>query len=202
MDPRIARTRRSLQEALFDLARERGLDDISIADIAERAGVNRSSFYQHYSDKDTLLADAIDAAAAGASADIPEVREVTAEAPAVLVEYLRHVEENAAVYARVFGSRGSPAAAARLRARIESIAAAAVAERADMFDDIPIDVRAAGLSGSVMGVLEAWLTRDPRPPVEVAVSWMWRMLLGPIGMAPAEVVTDPSTPEGRPAARS
>ncbi len=202
MDPRIARTRRSLQEALFDLARERGLDDISVADIAERAGVNRSSFYQHYSDKDTLLADAIDAAAAGASADIPEVREVTAEPPAVLVHYLRHVEANAAVYARVFGSRGSPVAAARLRTRIESIAAAAVAERADMFDDIPIDVRAAGLSGSVMGVLETWLARDPRPSVEIAVSWMWRMLLGPIGLAPGEVATGSSTPEGRPAARS
>jgi AcrR family transcriptional regulator len=202
MDPRIARTRRSLQEALFDLARERGLDDISVADIAERAGVNRSSFYQHYSDKDTLLADAIDAAAAGAGADIPDVREVTADAPAVLVHYLRHVEENAAVYARVFGSRGSPAAAARLRARIEAIAAAAVAERADMFDDIPIDVRAAGLSGSVMGVLEAWLTRDPRPPVEIAVSWMWRMLLGPIGLASGEVARGPSRPVAPPTARS
>ena len=63
MDPRIARTRQSLQAALFELARERGLDEITVADIAERAGVNRSSFYQHYSDKDTLLADAIDAVA-------------------------------------------------------------------------------------------------------------------------------------------
>ena len=47
MDPRIARTRGSLQEALLELARERELDDISVGDVAERAGVNRSSFYQH-----------------------------------------------------------------------------------------------------------------------------------------------------------
>src|SRR5690606_15118949 len=71
VDPRIARTRRSLQEALFELARERGLDEISVADIAERAGVNRSSFYQHYSDKDTLLADAIDAVVEEAGTAIP-----------------------------------------------------------------------------------------------------------------------------------
>jgi AcrR family transcriptional regulator len=202
MDPRIARTRHSLQTALFELARERDLDDISIADIAERAGVNRSSFYQHYSDKDTLLADAIDAAVEEAGADLPEFRELTAEAPEILVGYLRHVEHNAAVYARVFGSRGSPVAVARLRARIESIAAAAVAERADIFDDIPVDVRAAGLSGSVLGVLETWLARDPRPPVEIAVSWMWRMLLGPIGLTPGEIATGSSTPAARLAARS
>ena len=187
MDPRIARTRRSLQEALFELARERGLDEISVADIAERAGVNRSSFYQHYSDKDTLLADAIDAVVEEAGTAIPAVGEITAEPPAILVEYLRHVEENAAVYARVFDRPGSPVVVARLRERIQRIVIDAVAtSHADAFGDIPSDVLAAGLSGSVLGVLEAWLTRDPRPPVETAVQWLWAVLLGPVATRPAE----------------
>ena len=60
MDARVVRTRRSLQESLFALARERPLEELTVADIVQRAGVNRSSFYQHYADKDTLLADAID----------------------------------------------------------------------------------------------------------------------------------------------
>jgi AcrR family transcriptional regulator len=180
VDPRIARTRRSLQEALFELARERGLDEISVADIAERAGVNRSSFYQHYSDKDTLLADAIDAVAEAAGADVPELTEITPTPPAVLVDYLRHVEENAAVYSRIFGDHGSPAAVARLRKRIQAIVIDAVTtSHAGTFGDAPSDVLAAGLSGSVLGVLEAWLARDPRPPVETAVGWLWQVLLGP-----------------------
>jgi AcrR family transcriptional regulator len=180
VDPRIARTRRSLQEALFELARERGLDEISVADIAERAGVNRSSFYQHYSDKDTLLADAIDAVVEEAGTSIPVPHEISAQPPAILVEYLRHVEENAAVYSRIFGDHGSPAAVARLRDRIQRIVIDAVASsHADTFGDIPADVLAAGLSGSVLGVLEMWLARDPRPPVETAVQWLWAVLLGP-----------------------
>jgi hypothetical protein len=28
-------------------------------------------------------------------------------------------------------------------------------------------------------VLEVWLARDPRPPVETAVAWLWKVLLGP-----------------------
>ncbi|WP_395638734.1 TetR/AcrR family transcriptional regulator [Pseudolysinimonas sp.] len=203
MDPRIARTRQSLQQALFDLARERGLDEISVADIAERAGVNRSSFYQHYADKDTLLADAIDAVAEVAGADLPVFREITPEPPPILIGYLKHIEENAAVYARVFGSHGSPVAVARLRSRVLAIASAAVATvEAPPLDDIPAEVRAAGLTGSVLGVLEAWLAQDPRPPVETAVSWMWRMLLGPVGAELADAATDPSTPAGRRAATS
>lgn len=180
MDPRIARTRRSLQEALFELARERDLDEISIADIAERAGVNRSSFYQHYADKDTLLADALDAVVEQAGADIPVITDITPDPPAILLEYLRHVEENAAVYARVFGDHGSPLAVARLGERIRTIVIDAVASsHAETFDNIPADVLAAGLSGSVLAVLDAWLSRDPRPPVETAAAWMWTVLLGP-----------------------
>lgn len=180
MDPRIARTRRSLQEALFELARERDLDEIAVADIAERAGVNRSSFYQHYADKDTLLADALDAVVEEAGAELPELIEITAEPPGILIEYLRHVEQNAAVYARVFGDHGSPIAVARLGSRIRAIVIDAVATtHADAFGDVPPDVLAAGLSGSVLAVLESWLTRDPRPPVETAAAWMWTVLLGP-----------------------
>lgn len=180
MDPRIARTRRSLQEALFELARERELDEISVADIAERAGVNRSSFYQHYSDKDTLLADAIDAVVEEAGAEIPMQSEISPEPPAILIEYLRHVEENVAVYSRVFGEHGSPIALARLSERVQTIVIDAVAtSHADTFHDIPPDVLAAGLSGSVLGVLGVWLQRDPRPPVETAVDWLWKVLLGP-----------------------
>lgn len=180
MDPRIARTRRSLQEALFELARERDLDGISVADIAERAGVNRSTFYQHYSDKDTLLADAIDAVVEEAGTAIPVPSEISAEPPAILLDYLRHVDDNAAVYGRLFGEHGSPVAVARLRERIQTIVIDAVASsHADAFGEIPPDVLAAGLSGSVLGVLEVWLARDPRPPVETAVQWLWKVLLGP-----------------------
>jgi len=181
VDPRIARTRRALQEALFELARERELDDISVADIAERAGVNRSSFYQHYADKDTLLADAIDAVVEEAGADIPVITDITPDPPAILLDYLRHVEQNAAVYARIFGDHGSPAAVARLGDRIRAIVIDGVAtSHAEAFQELPPDVLAAGLSGSVLAVLDVWLARDPRPPVDVAARWMWRVLLGPV----------------------
>jgi len=200
MDPRIARTRQSLQEALFELARERGLDEISVADIAERAGVNRSSFYQHYSDKDTLLADAIDAIAEEAGTDFSGITELTLEPPAALIVYLRHVDENAAVYGRIFGDHGSPAAVARLRSRIQTIVIDAVTtSHADAFTDVPSDVLAAGLSGSVLGVIEAWLARDPRPSVDTAVGWLWQVLLGP---QIAGAVNGSSTPGASAAARS
>jgi AcrR family transcriptional regulator len=50
-DPRVRRTHELLQEALIELAAERGFDAITVGDIARRAGVNRATFYRHYQDK-------------------------------------------------------------------------------------------------------------------------------------------------------
>lgn len=55
VDPRVRRTRKQLQEALHELLREKQFNQISVQDIAERALVNRATFYAHYHDKQALL---------------------------------------------------------------------------------------------------------------------------------------------------
>ena len=54
-DPRIVRTRKLLQGALGTLMRTKSFDGISVRDITEAATVNRSTFYDHYTDKYALL---------------------------------------------------------------------------------------------------------------------------------------------------
>src|SRR5438128_548573 len=55
LDPRVRRTRQWLQQALLDLMVDKGFDAITVMDIAERAGVNRVTFYAHFNDKFALL---------------------------------------------------------------------------------------------------------------------------------------------------
>lgn len=190
MDPRVARTRRSLQRALLELARTRDLDDVTVADIVERAGVNRSSFYQHYSGKDTLLADAIDAALVEDGAALPPLMDlVQVDPPSGLVAYLAHFEANAGVYARVLGEHGSPVVVARLHERVHEIAREGIqSSQTHAFDGMPVDVAAAGIAGSVVAVLGAWLALEPRPGVETAAEWIWRVLIGPGEVGPSATV--------------
>lgn len=54
-DRRFVRTRAHINEAFVELVEERGIDGFTVADIADRAGINRSTFYSHYKDKDDLL---------------------------------------------------------------------------------------------------------------------------------------------------
>lgn len=181
MDVRTERTLRSLQAALLALAKERPLESITVSDIVAEANINRSTFYQHYSDKETLLADALDTATDDAGAQLPDIEGPIDEPPAALFSYLEHLEENAELYRRVLGAHGSAAVSARLRDRIHAIVLDAVTKsRVDDFDGIPIDVVAAGIAGSALSVIEAWLSRDPLPPAATAADWVWRVLIGPV----------------------
>lgn len=58
-DPRVKRTRELLRNALLELMAEKPFQGITVQDIAERATVNRVTFYAHFNDKYTLLEFAI-----------------------------------------------------------------------------------------------------------------------------------------------
>lgn len=54
VDPRIKRTRRLLEQAFLELLIEKGFQPITVQDIADRATVNRATFYAHFDDKFAL----------------------------------------------------------------------------------------------------------------------------------------------------
>lgn len=58
-DPRIVRTSRACQTAIVELAAERPISQVSVADLAERAGVTRATFYNHYSSPLALLIEVL-----------------------------------------------------------------------------------------------------------------------------------------------
>ncbi|MCP3774546.1 TetR/AcrR family transcriptional regulator [Paenibacillus sp. MZ04-78.2] len=54
-DPRVIRTRRLLQDAFASLIQEKDFESITVRDIADRATVNRATFYAHFADKFEIL---------------------------------------------------------------------------------------------------------------------------------------------------
>lgn len=55
MDRRKRRTRSAIQNACVELIREKGFDNMSILDIADRADINRATFYLHFLDKYDMI---------------------------------------------------------------------------------------------------------------------------------------------------
>ncbi|AWI03206.1 TetR/AcrR family transcriptional regulator [Clostridium drakei] len=54
-DRRIKKTQKSIRDALVDLLSEKDVSEITIKELAERANINRKTFYMHYSSIDDIF---------------------------------------------------------------------------------------------------------------------------------------------------
>jgi len=59
LDPRTQRTRSLILQAFTDLLTEKRFESISVQDVADRARINRVTFYAHFTDKYALLDNAV-----------------------------------------------------------------------------------------------------------------------------------------------
>ncbi|MEH0974048.1 TetR/AcrR family transcriptional regulator [Micromonospora sp. CPCC 205546] len=179
-DPRAESTRRQLAAAVLDLASQRDLSLITVSDIANRAGVNRATVYLHSADRDSLLVGALESwmsriaeLAARCCPSRPGM-DVTA-APDELVGLFREFEQDAALFRRILGADGSGKLVHRLQNVVREHVRRHLPEQEEP-GGVPHDLRAAFLSGALLGVVGHWLSQDTRPPaVEVADS-TWKMI--------------------------
>ncbi|MEE6272290.1 TetR/AcrR family transcriptional regulator [Georgenia wangjunii] len=180
-DPRTIRSRKLLQDALLAILRTAPDEPVTVAQLTEHAGVNRSTFYQHYRDVDALLADALDSRALAAGADVTSIPpEALAgdEPPATLVAYFEHIAENHEVYRLSLGEKGSPATLVRLRNRIAELMAEGLQRHSTPeASSAPPPVVAAAMAGSLLGVMTCWVERMPEVPAHDAATWAWQALL-------------------------
>src|SRR5262245_35421101 len=92
LDRRVRRTRDLLGSALVQLIQEKAFDAITVQEVLERAGVSRSTFYAHFSDKDDLLLSDADEFFASMAGRLGRCAE-RSERLAPVHEFFAHVAE-------------------------------------------------------------------------------------------------------------
>ncbi|MNO29836.1 HTH-type transcriptional regulator MtrR [compost metagenome] len=169
-DPRVLRTRELLRNAVIELMEEMDIQKISVNRIAERAKINRVTFYLHYRD----IPDMLEMMADDMVEDITQVvRSNHAENPElpgknedwpILEGLLTHIAENAKFYKIVLTSRRSTIFADRLfnlmgemiSERVERKVSAADISKVSIQKDVAIWYGSAALIGTII----AWLRND------------------------------------------
>ncbi len=125
-DLRIRRTHKFLQEAMIELITEKGFDAITVGDIAERAMINRATFYRHYQDKYDLVAKIFEETANELVENMKPFRKgmgqsETENPPEIWIQFFEHVAEHARLYRAMLGKNGSSWFAARMREHVIKI---------------------------------------------------------------------------------
>jgi AcrR family transcriptional regulator len=176
LDPRVVRTRQMLRTALVSLIEEKGFDAITVQDIADRAELNRATFYLHYQDKQDLLVkslrDAIDELVADIGTSTDEQGQlIFDESPRPIKATFEHVAQHAQFYRVMMSAEGVPSFIAGVRDYMAEITLKwlGALQPDPACSLVPLEIVANSLSWSLLGVLIWWLEHDmPHPPEYMA----------------------------------
>jgi AcrR family transcriptional regulator len=112
-DPRSVRTRELLREALMQQVAETCFASLTIQDVTRQAGLNRTTFYLHYTGLHELLEDCARTlfeqmrAEIYASKALPNRKDAMAVVPFVECVF-HHLERHEAFYRAMLGRNGDP----------------------------------------------------------------------------------------------
>jgi AcrR family transcriptional regulator len=176
-DLRVRRTRKLLIQALIELTIEKGFAALTVQDIAERAMVNRATFYRHYLDKHDLL-DKYMQEVYELTADqepLPASSHAEAGGPPVgMVRMLEQVWQHADFCRVMLGPQGDPAFVARIRRYSEQRLRSLLPSDATPLKpgSPPLDLCLSYVAHAGIGALTWWLQAEqPHPPEQIA-AWL------------------------------
>lgn len=171
-DPRILRTRQLLRDAFIDLLEEMDIEKISVNRLAERATINRVTFYLHYKD----IPDMLEKMADEMVGDISMVLNKTSAEDVNwegMVNFLEHFAEHANFYKVILGAKGIPIFRDRLLLLLtERIVSSIESRGSDSFvvkEGVQKDILIWYDSSALIGTIVAWLQNDmPYTPAFLA----------------------------------
>lgn len=185
-DLRVRRTHLFLQEAIIELITEKGFEAITVGDIAERAMINRATFYRHYQDKYDLVVKIFEEATYRLMEHMKPFNKDhdqmnPAYPPEIWVQVFEHVAEHTRLYRAMLGKNGSPWFAARMSEHIIKLILEHEKEwKQGVEPTQPIDpampkaLPVMQLAHVLIGTIIWWLESEKRYTPRQIATWFWR----------------------------
>ncbi len=171
-DRRVQRTKAALVGAFVHLVLDRRYDQITVADIVERAGVGRSTFYEHYDNKDELLVEGL----MGPFATLADTVCGLADAER-LTQTVEHFWENRRIGNILFAGPTRQLVTRTLANAIEQRLNETRA-RCSAPSDLPRSLAAAYLAAAQIGLLSEWLSGQSSCSVAIVAEALQHMSSG------------------------
>ena len=185
-DLRIRRTHKFLQEAMIELITEKSFDALTVGDIAERAMINRATFYRHYQDKYDLVAKIFEETTNELVENMKPFHKDTGQSetenpPEIWIQVFEHVADHARLYRAMLGKNGSSWFAARMREHNIKLMLETerrwkqLVEPSQPIDPaMPHELPAMQLSHVLIGTIVWWLESEKSYTPRQMATWFYR----------------------------
>lgn len=165
-DRRIKITKLLLKESLIDLLYEKDINKITIKEVCEKADLNRSTFYAHYSDIYALLNSIKEEYMENILNEVPEMKLEYSDSSIVINNILNYILENKKLSQLLIGEKGEVAFQKRLMGIVYEDLQDMLVGIQGMNEVKSKFISSYIITGSI-GVLQDWIQNDFKQPMEV-----------------------------------
>lgn len=165
MDRRTRHTRTRLAQALMKLGVESGIDQLSISQLTADANVGRSTFYEHYANKQDFLCSSFDRLIA----DMDKLESIQNRERKELIPALRllaHIADASEFAIEMTKSVQYAQMMATAEARLRTIAVNNLHQAHPNLQAHQLAEYTVYIAGGFIGLLKWWMERGLQQPVE------------------------------------
>lgn len=169
LDRRIKYTKMVLKESLIQLMKEKPIGAITIKELCERADINRSTFYAHYSDHYDLLHQIEEEIISDMNETLSKFNNhEDIEALRMITRILEYISNNKDIFQVLLSEHGDFTFENRVMQIAHDYTIKSWMETNNFTEDIAEYLSAFTISGNVK-VIQTWLKNNlDKPPKELA----------------------------------
>lgn len=153
-----AQTKQNLIDAFWTLYCEKRIEKITVKEITQKAGYNRGTFYQYFTDIYAVL-EKIEEFLIPTLDELPPITMDDANIGMPIDMFMKLYEQNSKYYSVLLGDNGNPAFASKLKNSTKPILKQAISEKYDL-NPIEVDFILEYVLSAMIGIMSYWFKQD------------------------------------------
>lgn len=152
-----AKTRQNIIDAFWELYCEKRIDKITIGEITMKAGYNRSTFYEYFSDVYDVL-EQIEQSLLPNIEELPPLKQTSQGEGLAIDLFIKLYYKSSKYYTVLLGDKGDPAFAGRIKNGIKEKLKAEIGQVNQQ--DFELDYTLEYMLSAMIGILTYWFKNN------------------------------------------
>jgi AcrR family transcriptional regulator len=170
-----ARTRENLTEAFWQIYCKKRIEKITVKEITAKAGYNRGTFYEYFTDVYDVL-EQIENSLLPGPQDLPPLSLTNISATPLPIDmFIRMYEQNRKYFIVLFGDNGDSSFQSKIKNNMKAMVKTILIARG-IVDDYELDFTLEYMLSAMIGVLSYWFRLNVTPPNDRLLELMYDLM--------------------------
>lgn len=169
-----AQTKQNLLDAFWSLYCEKRIEKITVKEIAQKAGYNRGTFYEYFTDVYEVLHQ-IEQSLIPTLGELPPTIKPEQNMNMAFDMFLKQYEEKSKYYSVLLGDNGDPAFASKIKNSIKPLIMKELSGKVNI-SDIELDFILEYILSATIGILSYWFRMNKILPAEELMALMYQLM--------------------------